>query len=735
MEATPSRRYAPHSSRADALSHATRSRHQSRSHPPVRERILFLAVFAVAIFTGAFLLFQVQPLIAKFILPSFGGSPAVWTTAMFFFQASLLSGYAYAHLVVRHLSLQKQAGVHLTLMVAALFVLPIVPVAGWKPTSPGAPTVEILLLLTTSVGLPYFVLAATTPLLQAWFTRLRHGVVPYRYFALSNLGSLLALVSYPFLVEPNLTRTGQAQIWSLGFGLFAVACAASALAVWLHGPASPGTDAPSMDGGEAVPPAGPTQALWLALPAAASVLLLAVTNQISQDIAVVPLLWILPLSLYLLSFIICFDHERWYKRSVFPSALVPAMAAAVWILLRGADASILAQIGVLSLVLFICCMTCHGELARLKPHPRYLTSYYLRIAAGGALGGLFVAFVAPIIFNAYLEFHLGLLACTGLVVLALVADSRSPLNQRWPGWALNGVFVGYGLLLVVLGWNALNAASSYETAERNFFGVVRTTKGWHPKYENGDDYRVMYHGRINHGFQYLGLTSSRKAVSYYGPGTGIELAVSHLPRATGRHIGVVGLGVGTMAAFARQGDEIRFYEINPVVQSVATTLFRYLEQTRAGWEIVVGDGRLSLERELEETGGRGRGYDLLVVDAFSGDAPPVHLLTREAFALYLAHLSDDGVLAVNVTNRHIDMSPVVGGLADAFGLKSVLLENDYIDSTETYAASWMLVARDSAWIERIGLEAGQSPEVVEPRRSGIRLWTDEYTNLFQLLTE
>ncbi len=694
-----------------------------------------MIVFALTIFAGAFLLFQVQPLIVKYILPWFGGGPAVWTTAMLFFQVFLLCGYAYAHLSIRKLQPRAQGAVHLALLLAALALLPIIPAGGMKPGTIDMPAAQIMLLLLVTIGLPYFVLASTTPLMQAWLGRLRPGVSPYRFFALSNLGSLLALVSYPFVVEPSLARTTQAYVWSWSFGLFALLSGVCAVRTWRL-PSAPSTRA-AEDILLAQAPTKPTRLtilLWLGLPAAASVLLLAVTNQISQDVAVIPFLWVLPLSVYLLSFIVCFHHERWYHRPLFTGALVPAMATVVWVMFVGVDVPILVQIGVYSGVLFLCSMACHGELARLKPHTRYLTAYYLAIAGGGALGGVFVALIAPLVFRSFLELHVGLVGCCTLVVVALVIDRKFVLRPRW---ASKPLIAAYWVLVMALGWHAWNSVAYYETADRNFFGVVRTALDWDANYPTSDDYRALYHGAINHGFQYLGVTSSRRPVSYYGPQSGIGLAARLHLRGGRRRIGVIGLGVGTMAAHAREGDEIRFYEINPMVQRAATTLFRYLEESAADWSIVLGDGRLSLEKELRETQGKGLGYDLLVIDAFSGDAPPVHLLTKEAFAIYLAHLAEGGILSINVTNRHIDMSPVVWGLAHEYGLEAVLIENDEDAAQGIYGASWMLVTNNAEWLAEEDVRNAVAQVAANSDRpfDHIRIWTDEYSNVFQLLKD
>ena len=692
-----------------------------------------LLLFGTAIFSGAFLLFQVQLILTKYILPWFGGSPAVWTTAMLFFQVMLLAGYAYAHLSVRHLSRRGQATLHVALLVTAVALLPITPAEGWKTGALGTPALHILGLLLVTVGLPFLALAATSPLLQEWFSGLRPKSSPYRLYALSNTGSLLALLSYPFLVEPVLTRSTQADLWAWGFGIFALCSGACALWIWRSRPSLTVIALSDEEGAGA--PDRLTRVLWMALPAVASVLFLAVTNQISQDVAVVPFLWVLPLGIYLLSFIVCFERDAWYYRPVFAGLLAPAMVGVVWALHAGSDAPITTQIALHSACLFVFCMVCHGELARLKPDPAHLTHFYLMVAAGGALGGVFVALVAPALFSGFFELHVGLLAFGAFVLAAWMHDGGLALNSARFQALYLPIVGAYLIFAVALGRDVFVSVDDYETADRNFHGVVRTARGWNPDYERGDDFRLLYHGGILHGFQYLGATSSLRPMSYFGPQSGIGLAAGLFPRdgRGGLRIGVVGLGVGTMAAYAREGDTIRFYEINPVVESLATTLFLYLEQTPAEWDVVLGDGRLSLERELVEGGGGGRDYDLLVLDAFSGDAPPAHLLTKEAFAVYRAHLAEGGILAVNVTNRHLDLTPVVRGVAREYGLEAVRVRDEGDGQQGIYISEWMLLTNNTTWLEapEVREAAGKAGDGLHVAQ--VRLWSDEYSNLFQLL--
>ena len=692
-----------------------------------------MPIFAVTIFTAAFLLFQVQPIIAKYILPWFGGSPSVWTTAMLFFQAALLGGYVYAHLSIRYLRPRGQAALHLGLLLVGLALLPITPAESWKPEAVDAPTPQILLLLLVTLGWPFLALASTSPLLQAWFCRLRPGVSPYRLYSLSNAGSLLALVSYPVLVEPAIGRTAQTQLWSGGFGLFAVLSAACALWIWQRQPAlaTPDVnDTPNATATTDVTEAPfddrprrsnwTTRLLWLGLPAAASVLLLAATNQMSQDVAVIPFLWVLPLSLYLLSFIIAFDHDKWYNRTVFTIALIPAMAGVVWMLFYDIDAPVLLQIGVHSVALFICCMACHGELARLKPHPRYVTSYYLGIAAGGALGGVLVGVVAPLVFDLFLEMHLGLLACGALVLLAISRDEESALHGGRPRWAWGTIRIGWLALAVVLGLHA--QSTSFNIARsRNFYGTLSVYRE-----ETGTPFEThrLLNGRVLHGLQYLAPSRRRSPTTYFTPPSGIGVTFRAFPRWSERRIGVVGLGVGTLAAYGLPGDYMRFYEINSDVLRMATDYFTYLADSEGRVEVVLGDGRLSMEREAPQA------FDILVLDAFTSDAVPVHLLTKEAFEIYRRHLKPDGVIAINFTNRHLDLEPVLREVARHFEMEAAYVYSDH-GPMSTYQADWMLLSTNDEFLSTDMVTEAARREAQSDKR--IRMWTDDHSNLFQVL--
>ncbi|MHC4999664.1 MAG: fused MFS/spermidine synthase [Planctomycetota bacterium] len=677
-------------------------------------------VFATTIFLAAFLLFQVQPLIGRFLLPWFGGSPEVWTSCMLFFQVFLLAGYAYAHLLIRIKPTKLQAVIHLGLLAAALVFLPIFPKGSLKPTAGGHPVSQILLICSLTVGVPYLLLSATSPLIQAWFSRAFPRRNPYRLYALSNTGSLLALASFPFVFEPLMSRIQTAYLWSVVFAVFAVLCAATA---WLggsySGPAystiNPNTEERSSKQSVSA------WWLWLALPAAASVQLLAVTNKITQDIAVIPFLWVLPLGLYLLSFIICFEHQRWYKRRLFIPLFILGIAGVIYA--RMTEQSILnirMLIGLYVFMLFSCCMVCHGELYRLRPSSKHLTGYYLMIAAGGALGGFFVAVICPLIFNVYIELYLGLLAC---VLFLLLAERDIPAAQakRRPYWIAALIIIGL-TGISFMGQRTTDNRRAIDN-ERNFFGVLTI---WEQAWDNPVEHTLlMQHGTTFHGLQFQSSEKKNIPTAYYAPDSGIGMTLRHMPKQKDRRIGIVGLGVGTIASYGGETDTVRFYEINPEVERLARKYFTYLDDSQAAIEVILGDGRLSMEEENPQH------YDVLVLDAFSSDAVPTHLLTAEAMEIYLKHLADDGVLAFHISTMHLDLHSVVWKLAEHFGLETAWIESYEDEQEGALASDWILLARDGDFLDSKAIRGSDSSP--KYRRKEVKLWTDDHINLLEIL--
>src|SRR5688500_7643018 len=664
---------------------------------------------AGTIFLSSFLLFLVQPLIARLILPWFGGSAAVWTTCMLFFQVLLLAGYAYAHFLVRRLASGRgQAIIHTLLLAAAVALLPISPSEAWKPAGDDEPISRILLLLGATVGLPYLLVASTSPLLQAWFARARPGENPYRLFAVSNLASLVALVGYPFVVEPFLAAGQQVRAWSWLFATFALLCA---LLAWRtpQGVVSKADETRERLGRTPV-------ILWLALSATGSVLLLAVTNHLTQNVAAVPLLWLAPLTLYLASFIIAFEGRNWYRPELLWPLVLAWLGGMAWLL---ADVDyhfdLPLQLGIFLPGLFLGCLFCHGELYRLRPAPRHLTAFYLYVSAGGAFGGLLVAVVAPLAFNAYYELGIG------LVVLGLLAALRFAALGRVQALASLAVLLGAS---AAAAYDGLRYHEDVRLAERGFYGVLRVKEYGAPG-EPGH-LRRLVHGAIMHGEQYMDDARRDMVTTYYTETSGIAAAIQS--RAGGpRRVGVIGLGTGTIAAYGRKGDVYRFYDIDPRVIDIARNEFTYLADSQAKIELALGDARLTLEREPPQS------FDVLAVDAFSSDAIPVHLITREALGVYLKHLRSDGIVAFHVSNRFLDLIPVVARLAKEHGAHAVLVTDDPDDEDDSVRSrsDWVLVSRDPAALAREAIvEAGAKPAADRP---AWRTWTDDYSNLIQIL--
>ena len=678
---------------------------------------------AATIFLSAFLLFQVQPMVGKLVLPWFGGSAGVWTTCLLFFQTLLLLGYLYSHLVVRHLSQKGQIRVHGGLLLAALLTLPLRLHPFFRPLGGNEPLGHLLGLLTLTVGFPYLLLSTTGPLVQAWVAR--RGRIPYRLFALSNLASMLALASYPLLVEPFLPLKAQAWLWSAGFATFAGLVFALARRNAFEAVDRKGTPEPEERPGTIL------KLLWIAFAAVPSLLLMAVTTHLSTNVAPIPFLWILPLGLYLLSFILCFEGSRWYQRGLF-LGLLPVLLVIMSLALRPDFkwmdyrfealskaafwlASVRGQVLLFSLGLFVACMVAHGELARRRPHPQFLTGFYLRLSLGGAMGGLFVAYLAPRIFTTYLELPLGLAAAAAVAGLSLAWDqSPRPRWQRPVAGAMSVLALGLGLHAL-----RLNRPEDQITIARgrNFYGTLAV-------FDNPEHtWRTLAHGTITHGGQFLDPAKANHPATYYSLDSGVGLAIASLKEPP-RKLGLVGLGTGSLAAYGRPGDQLRFYEINPLVEPFARHYFTYLGQSLAATEVMLGDARLSLEAESAQ------GYDLLAIDAFSSDAIPVHLLTREAFALYFRHLAPGGVLAVHVSNRYLELRPVVRASVDAFGWKARVVDTDSDEEEGTYGSTWVLVTQDDAFFDG---PAFRDNEDVKPLPDKALLWRDDFSNLFRVL--
>ncbi|MEQ1947730.1 MAG: fused MFS/spermidine synthase [Bryobacteraceae bacterium] len=678
-------------------------------------------LFPLTIFLSAFLLFQVQPILGRFVLPVFGGGPAVWTSCMLFFQTVLLAGYAYAHWVGGRKNPRTQTWIHLGVLAVSLVFLPITPnLVAWRGAPSGDPTGQILLLLAVAVGGPYLVLSSTAPLLQRWFHVTRPDDSPWGLYALSNAGSFLALLSYPFLIEPMLRLHTQTLLWS---GLFVVFAALCAWVAWNVGKTAVMVAAESDAGAEDdEAPKWLDIVLWVALSACASVLLLGTTNQVSQEVAVIPFLWVAPLALYLLSFVLTFAARHWYPRLIV--AVLAGILAPISCGVLNASVAIPIVLQLLTYLgtLFVLCMLCHGELVRLRPSEKHLTMFYLAISFGGALGGVFAALVAPRIFSEYLEFPLALALACLLGGLCWLRDGA--LRQ----WTSSNFAVRIPMMAMLVG--AITSLASGALSQspgidhrRNFYGVLRVS-------ERTVDYhnqRLLTHGRTQHGMQFVDGEFKNRGTTYYGSHSGVAIGITSLPKP--RRVGVVGLGAGTIAAWGREGDTYTFYEINPDVEAIARQWFTYLQDSRAKTNVVLGDARIELRRELEE--GHKHDYDFIAVDAFSSDSIPIHLLTTEAGDLYRERLAPGGILALHISNRSINLEPVTRGLAKHLGWQARMMISLPDIKTGESGSRWVLLTEKRETFEGtnirdtiLGWNAPNQPAVT---------WTDDFSSLWPLI--
>ena len=743
--------------------------------PGNRTGLPFAAIHFLSVFLSAFLLFLVQPLMSKALLPWFGGSSGVWTVCMLVFQCLLFLGYVYAHGLTTWLSPRWQGLVHGALLLAVVVGLRVLPGAVHRPVGSQDPLWQIVWVLLKTAAFPFFVLSTSGPLLQYWYALSSGGASPYRLYALSNGGSLAALFSYPLFFEPNFDLPTQAWIWAVLFVFFVggkLVCASyasrsSAALGLLHGGSSNKTvevntvacsdmnkgksapagwarneDAmPSSEGATVAQPSPPStmgsRLLWFVLAFTPSVMLLATTNQVCLDVASIPFLWIFPLALYLLTFILCFDSDKWYRRDVWITLVLLTSAGMTWALFLAEDASILLQVLAFFAGLFSCAMFCHGELASRKPAAKHLTGFYMILSAGGAAGGVFVSLIAPVVFNSFLELHIAIAATVYLAAWAAYRlqgkkddaphaaskDDKPP--PVVPAWVLPAGTALYGALLTaVLAYETQHRQTGYLAGVRNFYGVLRVFENVSPNPVNNN--RILIHGRITHGFQFRSAAKEMRGATYYAPYSGAGLAMRNHAVGRSRNLGVIGLGAGTLAAYATSKDHLRFFELDPDVERIAREYFTFLSRTPAKVDVVLGDARVSLENEA--AAGTEAPYDVLVVDAFSGDAIPMHLLTSEAMEIYLKRLTPDGLLAMHISNRHFDLQPVLKSLASTAGLHAGLIFSAGNDDSGTTPSSWVLMSRQEASLKQPyfqGLKGlGDKPPVA---------WTDQRGNLLSVL--
>ena len=686
------------------------------SLPEARAR--WTPLYAVTVIVGACLLFLVQPLIAKMILPWFGGTSAVWSAALVFFQACVLGGYSYAHWLTR-ISPRRQSLIHGALLIFACLLMPILPSEALRPDGSGNPALQILLLLTVTVGLPSVMLSSTSPLLQVWYMRRTGSEPPYWLFAWSNAGSLLALLSFPLLLEPAFDSRTLALGWSALFVVFAALC------IWLAYLNSKQSipEVVAVDESARMQAPAPTvsrMALWLLLSACASGLLVTISANLSANVAPIPLLWVVPLALYLLTFILAFSHHRIYNPAwYFPLVALSLGGLAYLYTQRLENWPMQYVVPAYLASLFIICMACHGELVMRRPAGPYLTRFYLLISLGGVLGGAFVGLIAPVVFDTYVELPLLLVLIAELYVLMqwYRRGSRRTLLLVRVVMVL-GVLTLMGELLR----SEIQDRRQSVLVQRNFYGVLSVQ----------DDplslelaRRYLIHGTISHGYQYLLADWHRVPSSYFSRHSGVGLALTALQADGPVRMGVVGLGVGVLSGYVREGDYARFYEINPDVVDIADSYFTFLPAARVAGDVQVllGDARLTLERQPSQQ------FDLLAIDAFSSDAIPTHLLTREAFELYFKHLKPGGVLAVHISNRYVDLVPVCARSAEHVHRSARVVRSI---SDGTYDTSiWVVVTSNQELLARPEFRGSNTYDATADE--SFPGWSDQYSSLWPLL--
>lgn len=680
-----------------------------------------MLAFSASIFLSAFLLFIIQPLLAKTLLPLFGGSPAVWLSNLVFYQTVLLLGYAYAYFVTKLPRLSWQAILHFVLLALSLLLLPITPakelslLTWWQPLT-------VFTVLSSTLLIPVLVLSATSPLLQYWYYHSYHSDFPYRYYALSNFGSLLGLFAFPLLLEPFIGLKRQLLGWSVGYGLFVVACGLCAgMMLNRHRALIPKSTIVKTIISKS------NLFSWLLLTALSSALLLTTTQVMMQNVIGLPLLWVIPLALYLISYIIVFSHARWY----FPSAWVAlffGLSAVIIYIPTHHQLTLLIQVIAYMLLLFSGCMICHGELFRCKPDKQHLTFYYLMIAVGGVIGGVFVNLVSPLIFNEWWDFY-GTILLILLYVICVPVFKASRCESRFKKGLLPISLLGFACLIGLLVSNLKEAHRDVILVHRNFLGKFEIAER---NQNQSDRYLILRHGNILHGQQYLAPDKRMIPTTYYNQKSGLGATIdflryNNINTAKHLHIGAIGLGAGTIAALAHKGDSIRFYEIDPDIEIVAKDYFFYLRDSVATIDIVINDGRLALAKELQTSGSQQ--YDLIAVDAFNGDAIPLHLLTKEAFKIYLSHLSENGILAFHISSRYVDLYPPLQALAAESGLFSYLSHQAPDDDRWLANSEWLLISRQPD----IGLFLYQKGVLSFRNVRMTDVWTDDYNYLLPII--
>ncbi len=725
-----------------------------------------LPIFAGTLCLSALLLFWLQPMFTKMVLPLLGGSPAVWNTAMVFFQAALLAGYSYSHLTTRWLGLRRQSLLHLLILLTALPFLPIAVMAGWSPPRDAMPLAWLIGLFTVSVGLPFFAVATTAPLLQKWFAHIGHrdSTNPYFLYAASNIGSIFALLGYPVLLEPFVTLTGQGMLWAFGYGLLVVLIGVCVFLLRRNF-TEQAADAKPAAAAEArsAPPDWRRRLHWMILAFAPSSLLLGATSHISTDVAAAPFLWVVPLALYLLTHVIVFSRRPILKHSWMIKAQ-PLFVLLVAITFFWPTFSLGMVMTMHLAAFFVTAMVCHGELARLRPATSHLTEFYLVMSLGGVLGGAFNGLLAPVLFDSVVEYPLMIvLAC----MLRPAADGAAPrwraydliwplalcivmlIYRRWfeaidttlaivlwTGFYVIASLVAYsfntrpyrfglGVSAILLSGAVVSAANSNVLLrERSFFGVHQVLL------DKSGTYNVLKHGTTMHGAQFRDPSRRREAVSYYHRAGPLGQAMAAFADGPPKRTAVIGLGTGALACYRRPGEKWTFYEIDPVVASIArdTPYFTYMSDCADNTPVVLGDGRITLAQADDGS------YDRIIIDAFSSDSIPAHLLTREALALYLEKLSVGGVILAHISNRYLNLEPVLANLAADAGIhgfsQTQLAEAGGDERVLRSGGSWVVLARSPDTLAALADRPDWHALERQPR---FGVWTDDFTNIISVL--
>jgi hypothetical protein len=681
-------------------------------------------------------------MMGKYILPWFGGSASTWSVCLLFFQSALLVGYFYALAISERLSLRVQSILQLVLLAAAILLLPIQPADSWKPVDATDPVGRILATLTLSVGLPYAVLATTSPLLQRWLSLINPGRRVTRYFAISNFGSFLGLLSFPFVVEPTLTSPQQAIDWSYGFGAYALCFATCAIFVAVRRARASSPEAEASVAGDGTPAGAPSVGgrrirrwdviAWIGWATGGTLLLLASTNLVTEWITVVPLLWVLPLALYLLSFVLVFASARYYRREVYLPLFIVLASGSLFIGRQESTVAMLAQIVLLSAGMFTGCMICHGELVATTPTARRLTGFYLAISFGGFLGGALVAFVAPAIFPDVWEFQISILTVAGAAIFMEIKQ-QGILARHIPKPALYGLALVVAVLMGSYVLREVVRQGSVIWQARNFYGVVKVVDNHDPALT--ERVITMFQSGVDQGNAWVEPELQNRPACDFGESSAVGLALRYVKARrdggpnTPIRVGIIGLGVGMTLGYAKLGDAVRFYELNPAVADAASEAFPFIRNTKATVDIVLGDGRLSLERESKIAAFRK--FDVLVLDAFRGASPPMHLMTKEAYEIYLSALKPDGILAVDLDLWNFELSPLHRGFSQTFDLPVGWFSTpDMVEGCDD-GISWTLYTRDEGFwkVKRVAKNRSDWPD----HSDRTIVWTDKNTNLLSVM--